>query len=127
MFFVKGIEMEEKAFYNSNGVTVTNARFIVSGQTYAMSGVTSVKTGVEDPSRSGPIWLGIIGGVTFRYNWQIGVALIALAIFWWFCQKPTLSVVLSSSSGEMQALSSKDATYIRAVVEALNNSIIHRG
>lgn len=122
--------MEEKSFYNNNGVTVTNARFIVAGQTYTMSGVTSVKTGQtgqEDPSRTGPIVLGIVGLLALGGAWYIGLPLIALAIYWWTQQKPTLPVVLSSSSGEAQALSSQDAAYIQAVVKALNNVIIHRG
>lgn len=36
--------MEEKSFYNEGGVSVSNSRFIAGGQTYAMSGVTSVKS-----------------------------------------------------------------------------------
>ncbi len=119
--------MEEKTFYNNNGVTVTNARFIVFGQTYAMSGVTSVKTW-RSMSRAGPIVLGIVGVMALISGaWYVGIPLIAIAIYWWTQQKPTLSVVLSSSSGEVRALSSQDAPYIQAVVEALNNAIIHRG
>jgi hypothetical protein len=57
----------------------------------------------------------------------MGLIMLGLAIFWWTKQKPELSVVLSSSSGEAQALGSKDAAYINSVVEALNNAIIHRG
>ncbi len=36
--------MEEKIFLNEGGVIVTSARFVVPSQTYAMSGVTSVKS-----------------------------------------------------------------------------------
>lgn len=123
--------MEETSFFNQGNVSVSNSRFIVDGQTYAMNGVTSVKTGKTDPSRVGPVIVGVIGlgamsngGVGFII---IGLIMLGLAIFWATKQRPELSVVLNSSSGEAQALVSKDATYINSVVSALNNAIIHRG
>lgn len=123
--------MEEKSFFNQGDVSVTNARFIVNGQTYAMNGVTSVKTGRKNPSRLGPIILGISGlgviGSESAGSFIFGGAMIALAIFWWIRQKPEFSVVLSSASGEAQALTSKDVPFINGVIEALNNAIIHRG
>lgn len=123
--------MEEKAFFNQGNVSVSSARFIVDGQTYAMNGVTSVKTGRKDPSRWGPIILGIVGLVSLggaaAGSVILGLTLIGLAVFWWTKQKPELSVVLSSASGEAQALKSKDAEFINGVIEALNSAIIHRG
>ena len=123
--------MEEKVFFDQGGVSVSNSRFIVHGQTYAMNGVTSVKQAVKNPSRLGPIVLGffglmlLLGGSTTSVIWA--VILLALAVFWWIKQKPEWIVVLNSSSGETQALTSQDRTYIDGVINALNNSIIHRG
>lgn len=122
--------MEETVFFNQNGVSVSNARFIVQGQTYAMNGVTSVKQEVRHPSRAGPIVLGIIGlaavfgggGATI-----VGLALLGGAVLFWIKQRPDWIVVLNSSSGEAQALTSQDRTYIDGVIQALNQSIIHRG
>lgn len=123
--------MEEKSFFKQGNVSVSNSRFIVDGQTYAMNGVTSVKALRKDPSRAGPIILGIIGLASLG-NGSLGSVIMGLimtgaAIYWWTKQKPELSVVLSSASGEAQALASKDASFIRGVIEALNNAIIHRG
>lgn len=126
-----GKVMEEKSFFSQGNVSVSNARFIVDGQTYAMNGVTSVKTGRKAPSRWGPIIVGVVGLASLGGGEAgaviLGLVLIGLAIFWWVKQKPELSVVLSSSSGEMRALVSRDAAFINGVIEALNNAIIHRG
>jgi len=120
--------MNETVFYDDRGVTVTNARFIVYGRTYAMSGVTSVSTHAVDPSRKGPLILGLVGLVcSLAGKWLVGIPLVALAIFWWTRQKPTLTILLSTAAGEVQAVSSQDAGFIFAVEEALNNAIIHRG
>lgn len=123
--------MEEKSFFNQGNVSVSNSRFIVDGQTYAMNGVTSVKAGKKDPSRAGPVILGIVGLFSLFNGGvgavTVGLVMIGLAVFWWTKQKPELSVVLSSSSGEAQALSSKDPVFINGVIAALNNAIIHRG
>jgi len=120
--------MSETVFYDDKGVTVTNSRFIVYGRTYAMSGVTSVGTHAIGPSRKGPIILGIVGLVaSLGGKWIAGIPLVALSIFWWTRQKPTLTILLSSASGEVEAVRSQDAGFIFGVEEALNNAIIHRG
>jgi hypothetical protein len=50
-YTTRDIAMEEQVFFDNGDVTVTNARFISSGQTYVMSNITSVKSLVEDPSK----------------------------------------------------------------------------
>jgi len=119
--------MEEKSFFNKDNVSVSNSRFIVDGQTYAMNGVTSVKTARKDPSKTGPLFLVLLGIFFLAINGVIGFITIGTAIYLFAKQKPELTVILNSSSGEAQALTSKDASYISEVVEALNNSIVYRG
>ena len=123
--------MEEKVFFAQGPVSVSNSRFIVHGQTYAMNGVTSVRQAVNNPSRFWPLVLGffdliiMLGGSAGAIIF--GGLLLGLAIYWWTRQKPDWIVVLSSSSGETRALSSKDRVFIDGVIQALNDSIIHRG
>ena len=122
--------MEEKTFFNESGVSVSNARFIAQGQTYAMSGVTSVKSFRQEPSRKGPIIMAIIGLIALTGGGTVtavGLALIAGAVVLWILQKPEFSVLLSSASGEAKALTNKDGEFIGKVVAALNDAIVHRG
>lgn len=121
----------ETPFLELNGLTVTNSRFVVNGQTYAMSNVTSVKQGMTPASKVGPIVLIVIG-IIFLMGGDTGAVIIGLAaigggIFWWTKAKPTFSVMLSTSAGEAQALASTDRAYIDSVISALNQAIIHRG
>ena len=46
---------DEKSYYGQGSVHVTNARFVVGAQTYAMRNVTSVKGITIRPGRLGPI------------------------------------------------------------------------
>jgi hypothetical protein len=121
--------MAEQNFLNEGGIIVTNARFVVSGQTYAMSGVTSLKSLRREPSRKGPLvfWgLGIL--LLFAPNGIVGgLICIAIGAAWWAIVKPEFVVVLNSASGEAEALTSKDSTFISRVVTALNEAIVHRG
>lgn len=122
--------MAEQTFYENNGVTVTNARFIVPGQTYAMSGVTSVKSLRHDPSKKGPIILIILGLLGFAAGKDamfVAFLMLAAGIAWLVLNKPKFSVVLNSSSGEAEAMTSKDQGIIQQIVSALNESIIARG
>src|SRR5882724_8161093 len=51
----------EKEFYKSTDVLVTNSRFVVGAQTFAMGGVTSVSSYTQPPSHVGPIVVIIVG------------------------------------------------------------------
>ena len=121
---------QEKVFFDEREVKVTNSRFILPGQkTFAMSGVTAVKTSQVNPNRAGPIVLITIG-VFLGYNKginAISVALVVAGLAWFFIQKTIYTIVLTTSSGEQQALQDADLSWILRVVAALNDSIIHRG
>ncbi len=122
--------MAETTFLSEAGVTVTQARFMVPGQTYAMSGVTSVKQIDESPSRKGPLVLGVIGVLALAGGAQgiiAAIIFIAAAAAWWYFQKSKHIVVLHSASGESRAFISGDAALVNRVVDALNNAIVHRG
>ena len=123
--------MDEKIFFEDGGVKITNARFIVGSKTYAMSGVTSVKTHVEPPNRMMPIIIGAVG-VLLLFVQSIeaivfGLILAGVAFLIWRGQSEVHSVILSSSSGEVQALSDTNGERIGAVIAALNDVLIHRG
>ena len=121
----------ETEFFNSENTVVTNARFIVDGQTYAMNRVTSVKQGIKPADKKTGIWLVVIGIILFLAASGgaklIGLVLLGVGAWLIYKAKPIASVILQSSSGEVQALSSENLSFISNVVSALNQSIIHRG
>ena len=124
--------MEEVEFFNDGKVSVTSARFRVGASTYAMQGVTSVKRGQKDANKFPAILMALIGIFMIFSADQIsmkivGIILIALGVLLFKKLKPEYSVYLNSSSGESQALQSKDRSYIDKVIDALNESIVHRG
>ena len=119
--------MEEKNFYENGNVSVSNSRFIVDGQTYAMSNVTSVKTGVVKAKKYPGILITLVGLLTLSANAMVGGLMIVIGIVVFILAKNKYSVVLSTSSGENQALTSNDKTYIEEIVSALNDAIVSRG
>lgn len=122
--------MTETELFAGQDVRVTTTRFVVGAKTYAINGVTSVQTLRTPPARGGPIILGLIGLLLAAGGGTatlIGLGMIALAVFIWMQQKDVFGVVLSSASGEVQALSSRDEGYIGGVVSALNEALIRRG
>lgn len=124
-------QSNETEFFNSGHTVVTNARFIVDGQTYAMNGVTSVKQGIKPADKKTGIWLVVIGIILFLVASGgaklIGLVLLSVGAWLIYKAKPIASVILQSSSGEVQALSSENLSFISNVVSALNQAIIHRG
>lgn len=120
--------MEEQTFLNEGSVTVTNARFIVPSQTFAMAGITSVKNSEEPPKRSYPMICGIIGLLLLSGGTLVlGIGVLILAFVWWIGQKSTYHVLLATAGGEMKALSSTDSAFISKVVTAINEAMVARG
>jgi hypothetical protein len=122
--------MEDREFFNRMNVCVSLTRFVVMGQTYAMSGVTAVKTAEIKPSRILPIFLAIIGAIFLYIGGDakiFGLGFLALSIWIWEKRKTEFFVLLSTSSGEVKALRSTDKVFISNVTEALNECIVARG
>lgn len=119
--------MEEKTFFEHEGVKVTNARFVVDGQTFAMSNVTSINPVAQPGSWLGGVIVLLIGLVTLTQNAFFGVPVVALAIYYLSKQKTTYHVMLRTSGGETKALTTHQKEYLKKVVSALNEAIVYRG
>ncbi|MCT8866313.1 DUF6232 family protein [Shewanella xiamenensis] len=124
--------MEEKVFFNKGNVMVTNSRFIVNGQTYAISNVTSVKASENSSSQASVFLLFILGFMCFFLDAGyvgvgVGILLWVIAFYDFKTIKHTYSVILNTSAGENKALSSQDEGYVKDIVKALNDAIVSRG
>jgi len=133
----------EKVFYDHEGVRVTNARFQVNAQTYAMAAVNSVGYHKTAPSlglstaliTTGALFaalsgLGVALSPTITGPWVFlffGLLLLFMGISMRRGHKPDFIVSLTTGSGQVQALRSKDQKYIESVVMALNEALVSRG
>jgi hypothetical protein len=115
----------EQVFFESDGVLVTSARFVVDDKTYAMSGVTSVSA-FEMPSlrASANVFL-ILGLATLCVGVGVLFILIWIAILLFAKRKYGLRV--HTSGIEESELEGQDGRLIKRVADAVNESIIARG
>lgn len=113
----------ERTFLASNGIVVTNARFAVGGQTYAVANITSVKSAPKNIGTG--VILIIFALLLMLASWKAAlvVAAVGAASIW----LAPATVVLATAGGEVKALQSGDGKFIQAVVAALNEAIISRG
>ncbi|QKM52186.1 DUF6232 family protein [Burkholderia glumae] len=120
--------MGETVFLQHGNVTVTNTRFIVPGQTYAMSNVTSIKHVEKAPSRALGVFVAIVGLLLlFAKVWVFGLAAIAIGVFVAWNAKGQYDVVLHTASGEVRAFQSPDRGLVQQIVSALNQAVVFRG
>ena len=124
----------ERTFLSESGVMVTNARLVARNQTYAISGITSVKSVTESSSATFPV-ICLVAGIVLVFiafsnrslqMGAIGAFLFGLGVVIVKIQKPTYHVVLTSASGEVKAISSQDYQFISKVLAAINSAIISR-
>jgi hypothetical protein len=125
--------MAEEIILEEGNVQVTSARFIVSKQTYALNGITSVSSHAIHPKRTGAIVCLAIGVIFFfigEYNFNKFVFVsffLGLGAVLWVLKKSNYKVQLVTSSGHVDALESRDSAFIDRVTAALNDAIVHRG
>lgn len=123
----------ETTYYTNGRVTVTNARFVVDAETYAISGITSVKLGVKRPNRTWPLLLILAMFLIMTRGQNLAhlsivhwLMVLAPGLIWLACQRTYYTVTLASASGENRALTSKIQPFVREVVDAINQAIIQR-
>lgn len=127
--------MEEHVFLEEGGVKVTNTRLVIPGETYVLGGITSVKSKVQYPSKTGAFIFIVVGFLVWVGMSPRGAAgaivagsiFAAPGVFWLLMMRPSYLVSLTVSSGEVTAFKSKDKNFIDRVVSALNEAIIKRG
>lgn len=128
---------QEETIYSDSVVTVTNARVTIGGTTYALRNVTSVRLAYSPPEIVWAVFFLVIGGIIllaaftlFNDNeFPIGVYIIAGvlivgAILRMITAKTYFYVGLSTTSGELHLLSSKDKSYIQCIVQSINEAIV---
>jgi hypothetical protein len=131
------IQPKEETIYSDNAVTVTGRRIIIWGTTYALRNVTSVSTISTPPRMVKPILLLIVGVCILLLTFiplndskaPVGVyiiagAMIVGAILWMVTAKTHFHIGLSTASGELHVLTSKDKAYVQRVAQNINEAIV---
>jgi hypothetical protein len=130
--------VSEENIYTDKNVSVTTARVIISGTTYALRNITSVKMTVTPPKQECAVALLVIGIVgvlagfaAFTHDrsaglfWLLmGVLMVAIGILWRLLLKPAYNVTNASSAGEIRALTSPNKEYIAKIVGAINEAFV---
>lgn len=123
---------------------VTTQRAVLSGTTYAVRQINSVRMETVPPNRRPALILFAIGGVALLWGVMlaadvsllasstlialaIGAACIAAAIWLWKQAKATHYVLLSTSSGEVKSVSSYDAAVVQRCVGAISDAVVRQG
>ncbi|MGN7833618.1 DUF6232 family protein [Pseudoxanthomonas sp. 22568] len=129
---------EEETLHSDAYVSVTTSRVIIRGTTYALRNIASVRMTFMSPSLFMPIVMILVGSVVLLLSFQdfsqsmksgftqlaISAAIIGIGVFWLKSKKTLFHVSISSSSGEVNALSSYDRGYIEQIVQSINSAIV---
>ena len=130
--------MAEETVFSDNNVNITTARIIISGTTYALRNITSVKMTMTPAKQGCAITLLVVGIVALlgsfgAFSSDVGEGFVGLLVaagiiagagFWLRSCKADYHVAIASASGEAHALTSKDKAYIEKVVSSINDAII---
>jgi hypothetical protein len=129
----------EQTIYRDHAVAVTTARVIIGSATYPLRNITSVKLTFTSPNVFGPM-LVLLGGIfilfltimpLIQHNYfdaipgiAMGASAILASVVWMLSLKTRYHVDLSTSSGEIHLLTSKDRTYIEKVAASINEALV---
>jgi hypothetical protein len=131
------VQPTEERIYFDNVVAVTTTRVIIGGTTYALRNITCVRMTYTPPQIGWPLLLLVFGffflGLSVLFPGNEGTPIIAYiflgawiagAILWMVMTKTHFHVNLSSASGEIHALTSKNKAYIERIVVSINEAIV---
>jgi hypothetical protein len=127
----------EETIYSDDDVTVTTSRVLCGRTTYELKNITSVKMGETHPNAIPTILAISIGlcvlitalarlefNAAVVFLFVVGIALIALAVRHVHQLTPDHHLIISSSSGEVQAFTSKDRTQVEQIMARVNEAIV---
>jgi hypothetical protein len=130
------MQPKEETIYSDNAVTVTSARVVIWGATYALRNITSVEMVSAPPRIVKPILMLIVGLFILLLTFMplndaippagvyvIAGGMIVGAVLWMALARTHFHVGLTTASGELQLLTSKNKTYIQGVVQSINEAI----
>jgi hypothetical protein len=131
--------MAEENIYSDGTVSVTTARIMIGGTTYALRNITSVRMTTTEPQTGGAIALVAVGafltlpsfvafvqGAAAAGLWLLvlGIIIGGSGLFSLRVLKPAHSIIVASSAGEIRALTSPDKNYIAKIVSSINEAIV---
>lgn len=126
----------EKVYFSDGAITVTSARAVLAGKTYAMANVTSVSLRVVQSSALSWGVLLIVVGILLIVTVftaaaparvaALGAILVVVGVLL-AKARPMCIVRLGSASGEADALQSIDRPYLNQIIDAVNKAIVERG
>ena len=128
---------EEILFIDGNN-KVTTTKAILEGKRYLLVDVTAVKRVVEPVKLLMPVLFLVIGGMLILNGFAtigdgarplglvIGMSFVIFGLMLLGDNEPTYCVRISSISGEVDAMSSKDLSTIQSIVDAMNTARMKR-
>lgn len=121
--------MDSQNFFENGKVTISKTQFTVENQTFALDTIKAIKIEIIPPNRRLSGNIAIIGALFLSLDelfFIIGLMLLAVAAFLWKKTKPQHSIILNTSAGEKQALTSDNEAHIQKVFSALNEALTSR-
>ena len=137
----QGPPVSEQVFFQDQfGTFVSRSRVVLSGVTYPVNTISSVRTFKIDKGTSSLGWgiaLTVFGliSISVAFNTTVIMAVIGLVLLaigiallhrYFQVDKDTFGLALGSAGGEARALLSKDWQYVNTVQTAINNALASR-
>ena len=118
----------EISYYSDDkGVRITNSRAIFGNKTYVMGNISSISLGQKNPDYTFAVIFFIGGLFCLFFDLILGAVIFTVGILIAYSAKGEYTVKLTSASGETDALSDSNKTYIQDVVNAMQEAIVNRG
>ena len=127
----------EETIYSDSDVTVTTARVLCGGAAIELGNITAVKMGETHPNAIPTLVAIVIGlcvlvtalarlefNAAVLFLFVVGIALIAFAVRHVHQLTPDYYLLISSSSGEVRAFTSKDRQQVEQIVAVVHKAIV---
>lgn len=122
---------KEKVFYKDLTVKVTQFRYTTDNKTYAIKNISFVAINKTIGCRFCAKLIIITGLIALfipnDFQIIIGGILVVLGIIWYISIRDLFTVCIGTNGKTINSITSNNKDYIKKIVDAVNQAIIHRG
>ena len=116
--------MEEKIFFESDGIKITNTILVVGNEVYAVSKITSFRVAEEPIGNIGTGVTFLVSVVLLAYSLLFGILVLCGMLFYLYKKSPIYKFLITTSSGETTVFATQDKLLVDGMVNGLSDAFI---
>ncbi|WP_031564599.1 DUF6232 family protein [Rheinheimera texasensis] len=119
--------MEEKTFFNQQGIEVTSRRLKVYNQTFSIAHISAIRSVYKEGKKNSSITLSLFAIVCIGIDyWLLGLFLFVIAVVLLYKNKECFFLAVTTGGREVFVFKTDDSKFISYISNAVNEAMAYQ-